>query len=110
MAQVTFSIPDAYLARAVTAHAGLYGQRYQLGQQIPNPAFDPAKPADPATNPKTIMNPLTPQDLLGKVVMKFVADNTAAWEKQQSVSAAGQQADTTFAQTTDLTQVGITVQ
>lgn len=75
----TYTISAANAARANAWAAAAY-------PTILNPAFDPAKPVDPTTNPQTITNP---EPVLSAIdgLWEGIKNNVISWEHEQGKKA-----------------------
>lgn len=72
MAQLTFTIPDAQMARVIDALCGAYGYRTETSPGVPNPQTRP--------------------QFAREQVRNFIASAVRAWEGRQAGESASQQA------------------
>jgi len=84
MAQIVIDIPNAVQARVLDAFSREYGRP----DTVPNPAFNPALPVDPTTNPQTIPNPETKGAFAKKQVARFIREVVQASEAKVAAEAA----------------------
>lgn len=83
MAQHCVDIPDEHLDRVINAVAIQYG----YNSTISNPDFDSEQPESEG-NPVTIVNPVTIEQFVNKVVRDFLINNVKAYETKQASETA----------------------
>lgn len=88
MANISFTIPDAQLARIVNN----ISQHFNYEAEVTNPAFDPGQPEDPTTNPATIPNP----ESKAQFVKRMVKETMIAWVKAEEKRPVIQTANSDF--------------
>ena len=86
MAEFCVTIADGDVNRVIDAMCANYG--YQA--EIPNPAFDPELPVDPATNPENITNPETSHQFSNRMTRDFLMQNTVSHELKLEKAAVPQ--------------------
>jgi len=69
MATITFNIPDDKIQDIINAFASSINMYYD---QVNNPDFDPSKPEDPTTNPKTIPNPVSKSKFTKQCIIDYI--------------------------------------
>ena len=96
MAVVTFTIATKTFSTTITApNATRFGAwAAAMYPTIPNPAFNPALPEHPTTNPRTIPNPEPAISALA-AVFQGLKNNVISWEREQAKKAVAEPGDLT---------------
>ena len=70
---------------------------YGYQATVPNPAFNPALPVDPATNPQTIANPQSKAGFFNKQLTAYIKDIVRSSQVQAAAATAAASASATCA-------------